>query len=382
MTQTNNPIIQKSYSIEEGFFVFTMMPSLRCSLNCPHCYLSLDQRRNSDIMKLEDLAIICGKVNDYYMEKMGPDKAKTIAFYWYGGEPTEMGLDYMNEAFDIIESIYTPAQGYKVEHIVLSSLITVSEEWFEFFKDRCDGKVQTSFDGFMRGKNYVKKWEKKVLAAVDYGLKVSTLSVVNHEMIEIGGKGIMDYLNNLNVVESGFLPFMLNDQNEGDKYGKFAPTMNRFSDFMIDLSRRWNDLKEIDLSTPHVGTINYILGRDGAPARANVAGQTLFLMPNGDFCLPDYRNGHHEYMRVFGNILKDDFKTVLTSKERRDYIRKQYLRNGNKDCVRCEEKNNCLMEFWKENKVDDDCFGAKKYINWLKDNVTLDSEQIESDRAV
>lgn len=23
------------------------------------------------------------------------------------------------------------------------------------------------------------------------------------------------------------------------------------------------------------------------------------------------------------------------------------------------------MEFWKDNKENDDCFGAKKYVNWL-----------------
>jgi MoaA/NifB/PqqE/SkfB family radical SAM enzyme len=56
----------EAFSIESGYFVFTLMPSLRCKLNCPHCYLSVDERRNSPIMSLEDLKVVCQKVFDYY----------------------------------------------------------------------------------------------------------------------------------------------------------------------------------------------------------------------------------------------------------------------------------------------------------------------------
>ena len=70
------------FSIENGYFIFTLMPSLRCSLNCPHCYLSKEQRRNSPIMKLEDLEIACQKVDDYYQKNN--IKNKLIVFYWYG----------------------------------------------------------------------------------------------------------------------------------------------------------------------------------------------------------------------------------------------------------------------------------------------------------
>lgn len=98
---------------------------------------------------------------------------------------------------------------------------------------------------------------------------------------------------------------------------------------------------------------------------ANIAGQTLFLLPNGDFCLPDYKNGFQEYLRIFGNALDKSFEEIIFGKERSLYLRKQALRNKNKDCLNCEHSNKCVMEFWKDNRENDDCFGGKKYIEWL-----------------
>ena len=93
----------------------------------------------------------------------------------------------------------------------------------------------------------------------------------------------------------------------------------------------------------------------------------MFLMPNGDFTLPDYRDGYTEYMQPFGNIFKSDFETVLASKDRRKYLRRQYIANKNTECIECDKRHQCFLEFWKENKENDDCFGAKKYGDWLVD---------------
>lgn len=357
-------------SIESGYFVFTLMPSLRCKLNCPHCYLSLDQRRNSPIMEIGELEIACKKVDDYYQKRDLPQK--TIICYWYGGEPTDMGQEYFIKAADTINAIFTKEKGYFVKHTVLTSLLTVDESWFPIFDKYGHGEVQTSFDGLMRGKNYVKKWEDKVKKAVDFGLKVSTISVVNSEILKDGPEKTLDYLSSLKIQETSWLPFMWNEQNDGVQYLKFAPTMNAWSNFMITLSQHWQSKKIKNEYVPEIGQMWFILTQEKRSDYANIAGQTLFLLPNGDFVLPDYKFGFKEYMHVFGNILKDDFNTILTSQERRAYLRKQVLKNNNKECINCEHADKCVMEFWKDNRENDDCFGGKIYINWLLNNVDKD----------
>jgi sulfatase maturation enzyme AslB (radical SAM superfamily) len=368
-------------SIEQGYFVFTMMPSLRCSLNCPHCYLSLDQRRNSEIMTLEQFRLAATKVNDYYA-KTRPDQPKVIIFYWYGGEPTEMGMAWFMGAFRIIDEIFTPERGYEIRHDILTSLITVDQSWYDVFKSYGRGQFQTSFDGLMRGKGYMKKWDKRVREALAEGLRVSTISVVNHELFKDGPEAILDYLTELGIQEASFLPFMLNEQNIGDKYEKFAPPMAEYSQFLIALNEHWLTLKAKGLNPPMIGQTCFVLSRQQLPPEANIAGQTMFLLPNGDFVLPDYKNGWLEFMQPFGNILTQSFEEVLTSPARRAYLRRQYTRNMNEDCLACELKDCCIMEFWKENRPEDDCFGAKVFVEWVLDNRNRLSAHINSSMII
>lgn len=372
----NDFISEKPFSIENGYFIFTMMPSLRCSLNCPHCYLSLEQRRNSEIMSLDNLKVACEKVDEYY--KKSNIKDKLIFFYWYGGEPTEMGIEYFEGATKIINDIFTKENGYITKHTVLTSLITVDPNiWFDFFRKYGDNHFQTSFDGFMRGKVYVRKWEEKVRLAIDDGLSVGTISVVNNELLKDGATKVMQYLSDLRVKEVSFLPFMWNEQNNGKSYDKFAPSMDNWSKFMVEASLFYFDRKKKGVFVPEIGQLAFVLSQGKKAMMANMPAQTLFLLPNGDFVLPDYKNGYQEYMRVFGNILKQDFADVLKSGERRSYLRKQVLKDNNEECLSCDYKSQCVMEFWKKNRQEDDCFGGKKYITWLldyveKNNIVLD----------
>jgi sulfatase maturation enzyme AslB (radical SAM superfamily) len=372
---TQNLNSTQPFSIESGYFIFTLMPSLRCSLNCPHCYLTKEQRRSSEIMSLENLEITSIKVDEYYQSKN--IKNKVIVFYWYGGEPTEMGIDYFEKATEILNRIFSKEKGYFTKHTVLTSLLTIDKDiWFPFFKEHGENHFQTSFDGLMRGKNYVRKWEEKIVQAKEYGLDIGTISVVNHELLKDGAKNVMKYLSSLKIKEVSFLPFMWNEQNNGAAYDKYAPTMNAWSDFMIEASEYYFEAKKEGRFVPEIGQLAFILHQMKQPQMANVAAQTLFLLPNGDFVLPDYKNGYQEYMRVFGNILKEDFISVLQSKERKSYLRKQVLRDSNPECLSCEHANKCVMEFWKKNKEDDDCFGGKRYVEWLlnyanKNNISI-----------
>lgn len=350
-------------SIENGYFIFTLMPSLRCSLNCPHCYLSLEQRRNSEIMTIENLKIACEKVDEYYTKNK--ILKKTIICYWYGGEPTEMGQEYFINAAETINGIFSESKGYYVKHTVLTSLLLVDKSWYPIFDKYGKGEVQSSFDGLMRGKNYLKRWENKVKEVVEYGLKLSTISVVNNELIKNEPEKTLDYLSDLGVVETSWLPFMWNDQNNGEKYNKFAPYMKDYDEFMIRLSKHYFERKRKGLSTPEIGQLRFVISQSEKSNYANIAGQTLFLLPNGDFVLPDYKEGYKEFMQPFGNILTQSFEEVIKSPERRKYIRKQIMRNNNTDCNECEHADKCIMEFWKENRKNDDCFGAKKYVTWL-----------------
>lgn len=352
-------------TIEQGYFVFTLMPSLYCELNCPHCYLSKEQRRSRERLTVEQLHRICEKIDDYYQGRAL--NQKRIICYWYGGEPTTLGETYFAEACEAINGVFSADRGYSTTHAVLSSLIGVSESWMPLFHQYCDGALQTSYDGAMRGRGYLKKWEKAVMTAQDHGLMVSTISVVNHALLVDGAARTLDYLSDLIVQQASFLPYMLNDQNASTgAFVKFAPSMSTYSRFMIELNGRYDEREIGGKYVPVIGQREFILQKSQEDRYGNIAGQTLFLLPNGDFALPDYNNGgHQEYLRPFGNILEQSFADVLASPARRAYLRKQLQRADNEECQACEHSNKCLMEFWKTNRSGEDCFGARRYIEWL-----------------
>lgn len=366
------------FSIESGFFIFTLMPSLRCSLNCPHCYLSLEQRRNSPIMSLDDLERVARNVDAYYQGSRLATQGATLSFYWYGGEPTDMGRPYFDAAAAMLEKVFDPGRGYQTRHTVLTSLVAMDESWFDFFHQHGQHSFQSSYDGGMRGGGYVRKWEKKVRAARAAGLNLSTITVVNRAVLRDGAATTLDYLAELGVVETSWLPFMWNEANNGDPYDTFAPSMAEYSAFMIALTERYLERRRLGLFTPEIGQMRFILAQGERQALANIAGQTLFLLPNGDFVLPDYKNGHQEYMRTFGNGLHQPFADVLASPERRSYLRKQGLRNHNAECLDCPHGGRCVMEFWKTNRAQDDCFGARGYVEWLLDTVASQNLQFDT----
>lgn len=354
-------------SIESGYLILTMMPSLYCEEKCPHCYLSKEQRSDKTIMSISNIELICKKIDTYYVNNKTP--SKHIVLYWYGGEPTTMGMEYFKSAIDTINRILKPCKGYTLKHVVLTSLVNISSDWFAFFDRYCDGYFQTSYDGRMRGKKYLSEWEMRVKEAVNYGLSIGTLSVVNEEMLKVGANKTIEYLTSLGVSEAGFLPFMLNEQNKGKKYKRFAPTMENWSNFMIEATQKGRYLYSQGINSPTIGQeAFYFVQSYRDSAISNSASQTLFLMPDGTFCLPDYKNGYEEFMQPFGNILKDDFDDILSGEARMKYLTKQLTRNSNVECLSCEHSNYCVMEFWKDNKNNDDCFGGKKYLDWLNKN--------------
>jgi len=357
---------QHAPSIEQGHFVLTMMPSLFCELDCPHCYLSKAERRDPTRLSDAHIARILKKIDAYY-DRRGITK-KTIHAYQYGGEPTSMGVASFASMLDTIEATLPAEKGYDVRHTILTSLVDVDlDEWLPIFRDRCGGFLQTSFDGRMRGGKYLRTWEAKMAEARDRGLDLSTISVVNSRLLQDGPESTLDYLSEMGVVECSFLPFMWNEQNDGKAYDRLAPTMAAWSEFMIRITEHWITRKAAGLHCPEIGQLRFIQAQGSMESPvSNVAGQTLFLMPNGDFALPDYRNGWQEYMNRFGNGLGLDFEQVLNSPKRRAYMRRQMTRNGNADCLSCPHSDKCVMEFWKSNRPEDDCFGGRRYIEWLQ----------------
>ncbi|GGF91674.1 MULTISPECIES: SPASM domain-containing protein [Cysteiniphilum] len=351
-------------SIESGKFIMTMWPSLYCPLNCPHCYLSLSQRRDKSRLSLESIQIACRKIRNYY-ERRNLDCVE-IFCYWYGGEPTSMPQEYFMSAVQLINNEF---KNFKVTHGVLSSLVATDKSWFSLIKDVTKGEIETSYDGDMRGVKYIKKWESKVREAVSCGLNVSTTTVVNRQLVSMGAENYIDYLVDLGVTQTGFLPMMKTDHNSNKgKFDLHATSMEVYNDFLIDVFDVYMKRKRNGTKVVEIGEIHKVLQASNYSSLYNIGALVLYLMPNGDMTLTDYDKDDKEFFQVFGNIVEDDFQAILTSDKRKSWLRKQVRKAGNVECVDCEYSNGCLMEYWKTNRKDDECFGAKRFCGHVLNN--------------
>ncbi|MFU5275193.1 transcriptional regulator [Pseudomonas aeruginosa] len=361
-------------TIENGYFVFTIMPTLHCPYNCKHCYLSLEQRRDTTTMTIEQMREVCRKVDAYWDQVQPPHRV--VLVYNYGGEPTSTGPGYFESYVRMMAEEFPASKGYEVKHVMLTSLLGVDlDVWAPLWHRYTGGYIQTSYDGSMRSNSYVRKWEAKVRDAVARGLRVATISVVNSDLLAQGAAQTLDILTDLGICETGWLPFMLNEQNSvPGKYDRYAPTMAAFNDYMIAMLDHWYSLKYRGLMPPSIGEAHFAVDRSKRSPMSNMCGQTLFLLPNGDFVLPNYKDGYKEYMHLFGNILEANtsFHDILVSRERRLYMRRQVTRNNNPECQGCAYKNACLLEFAKPNKPNDECFGAKRFVEHAIHRNSLD----------
>lgn len=343
-------------SIRSGRMILTMMPSLVCKLDCPHCYLTKEQRRSKEMLSLQQVELFVDELTKLWHGK----KNTQLDVYWYGGEPLQNLTPALFE--EMAKSLSIAAT--KVSHTVLSSLVGVDiEKWVPTLLRYADSAIQTSWDGPMRGARYLRHQGEKITQAQALGLTVDTICVVNQGMIDEGPDAAMVWLIQHGIRQSGWLPMQRNGRNKATgEYNRHAPSMNAFSDFMIGIS----DLARKKPSAPRIGEEHFIPSMRGQRL-ANRGLQTLFLMPNGDLTMPDYRDDRTEFFRRFGNI-KDGLLQILAGGPYQTWCRKQVQSNSNPECLSCDIGDSCLMEFWKSNPTNDDCMGASKFVRYVLGN--------------
>jgi len=374
-------------NIENGYFILTMFPSLKCELNCPHCYLTKEQRSGETYLSKELFIEMIGKVMEYYEEK--EISTPTIVFYWYGGEPTALPLDYYKELIAIAKNTFP--ETYNIQNHFLTNLFTLDAQWLDFLSTQCNNYFQTSYDFLMRGSKYLDRWLKNVKKTSKLGFNIAAINVFNSTMI---GKEEEVYaqLKDIGVTEIGFLPFMKNYANlakDAKEYKEWYADMASLTQFLKNfLKIHIEDLKN-DPKTFRIGNVAHIFkNMDSNNFYNNIAGQTLFFLETGDFALPDYVSNYMdrkeiefqdvEYLNKFEKIQGNDFKEVLTSKNREEYLNRQITLNGNERCIKCDYKNFCSMEFWKGDNLDNsgECPGNYGFIEHIIKELSKEDFQL------
>ncbi len=327
-----------------------------CNLDCSYCYYTekaaLYPPRTQFRMSNEVLETY---VKDYIEASPLPE----ITFYWQGGEPTLLGLDFFNRVVELQQK-YLP-ENQTITNSLQTNGTLIDDAWVEFLAENkflvgisIDGPARLH-DRFRLGKNSEKSFAKveraiKMLQAggVDY----NTLTTVHRRNHRFGSE-VYRYLRDLGVEFMQFIPIVerrrpdgelagppeLEPQNDKTKVTEWSVPPLGYAEFLTAVFDVW---RKSDIGKIFVQPFDVHLGlRMGEPStlciNARSCGQGLALEHNGDL----YACDHYVYStHLLGNITETPMLELATAARQRDFGEDKY-NNLPAECVSCRFLSYC-----------------------------------------
>lgn len=116
--------------------LLVLQPTPFCNIDCSYCYLQ--NRRSTERMSLETLALICRRVFE------SPRLGRQLEVAWHGGEPLAVPLAWYEDAIALMAE-QRPAS-LQLTHRFQSNGMLLNKDWVRFFA-RIDARVGLSIDG-------------------------------------------------------------------------------------------------------------------------------------------------------------------------------------------------------------------------------------------
>lgn len=353
------------YDLDE--FEINVFVTRKCNLDCSHCYIDRERRRDDDYIKVERLGEILDEMEAFFKV----NNFKVINIGLYGGEITQMPNEYLEEVVDKIEEKikkYSPKT--EVNFKVSTNLIAKNFEDYLKLLDKVD-IIGISYDIEVNRFNaYNQKiWEENLKKLQSLNKRVTlnftiTNKVMGHEehFIEI----IKKY--NINSIHLGYyVPSGKNIQND------LRPTHKQHSDFcknMINLIMQ-EGMSDMDVS-PIDGMASAL--SDGSFDGGVICEifNSINLDTNGLVTLCIGASGNDTFPnQVIGNTNEESINNILKSKKY--YKELLSVLNPNEICQSCEYQPICkqgckiLSEYGME---DGECWGYKSLWDHVKSNLT------------
>jgi len=260
-------------------------PTTQCNINCLHCYVPKEQKKNIDILDVDKTITIFEKILFY----MGNQKQLRIIFH--GGEPMLMGLDYYHEIYNYFKSVKN------INYSIQTNLLLYNPGWDFIIRKMFRSNIGTSFDLCRRVNNsfieFYRLWRKKYLS-VSKKFKTHIEIVVTKQLLEKENY-IYSFIKKYNPNSFNFeyyMPFF-NSNN-----GKFEIS---YKDYLLFLSKCHKFLRNRKNKAFGEGFI-----------KGNCIINNITVIPNGNVSFCPTLDG----IVKFGNIFQSGLKDILNSQER------------------------------------------------------------------
>jgi uncharacterized protein len=110
------------------FQIFVKPTGPLCNLDCQYCYYL---RKELLYPETESFAMPDGLLEEYIVQQIEIAPEPVINFFWHGGEPTLLGLDYFRKIVEL-QRKHQP-QGRRITNGLQTNGVLLNEEWCRFF---------------------------------------------------------------------------------------------------------------------------------------------------------------------------------------------------------------------------------------------------------
>lgn len=327
-----------------------------CNLDCSYCYYTekaaLYPPRTQ--FRMTD-AVLETYIKDYIAASALPE----IMFFWQGGEPTLLGLDFFESVVEL-QNKYKP-ENQTVTNSLQTNGTLIDYYWVGFLAEN-NFLVGISIDGPARlhDRFRVGKKDEKTFVKVEQAIKIlqaggveyNTLTTVQRRNFRFGAE-VYRYLRDLGVEYMQFIPIVerrrpdgelagppdLEAQNKKTKITEWSVPQDGYGDFICAVFDVW---RKSDVGKVFVQPFDVHLGlRMGEPStlciNARSCGKGLAMEHNGDL----YACDHYVYStHRLGNVMETPMQELVADVRQLKFGEDKHKKLPS-ECVACRFLTYC-----------------------------------------
>lgn len=281
-----------------------------CNLDCKYCYFLKKEKLYPDgSFRMSDETL-----ETYTRQYIEAQRVPDVNFYWQGGEPTLMGLEFFQKAIAYQKKYQRP--GILINNIFQTNGTTLDDDWCQFFKAN-DFLIGLSLDGprQIHDAYRVDKGGQPTFERVMNGIKLLKAHAVDFNILTTVHGANADqpldvYRFLRDEVEAQFIQFIpiverdnATGNQEGDQVTKRSVTGEQYGNFLIAIFDEWvrQDVGKTFVQVFDISLAAWLGQQAGLCIFEPTCGQALAVEHNGDvyscdhFVEPNFRLGNiHE----------------------------------------------------------------------------------------
>ena len=298
-----------------GLFV-VLLPTLECNLACTYCFEEHPKGR-WDLARTRHII-------DQILELARRERADNVRLHWQGGEALLMGTDYWSAVLSMAEDAFGAA-GVGFEQSMQTNLTLYTRELGDLIKRYFGGQIGTSFEDspgrcFEQGGHtrFVKAWTHAYARALDDGIRVGVISVLNDAALSEGAESFLNRMRDT----YGIRRLRINLPFQQNGSGGFWVDARGAGAFMRDAYRWWVARGRDDYF--YLKPMKYLeekltRGHSDEPGLCifaqNCSDVALTVMTNGDVTLCD-SFAFTGQAAPYGNVFRESLAEVYRSPAR------------------------------------------------------------------